>query len=145
MLLQASPIRLKVGTTTYILPPPAKGGLSLEFVQKATTRENLSGAELTRKLGYVPVVTAKWPLYLPSKYPQYAGQMPSIEELLTILSGPNKSYSVSPGLTTGGFLVDSSTVKALGVAGPYITGLEVTFRGATIGPMALDPLEFWTP
>lgn len=141
MILQTGVIRLAVLSSvngpkakTLYLPPPAKDGLSLEWERKSTTKELVNGAERTRVLGYLPVLTCKWSLYDDRLGQGYTigvadGQRPDLESLLAVLSNPTGLLKVSPGLAAGGFVVDSVAVHAIGKKGTYYTGIQVVFRG----------------
>lgn len=142
MQLQAAPLRLKLvdvsGTPVVILPPPMKGGMLLEFVEKKDSVDLMSGAERTRKYGYIPVLTIKYDLYFPAHFPQYAagvtdGKMPVFDDLLILLSKPTGTLKISPGLSNVGWInVDSVQVKGISLAGIFPSGLEIVFRGRDI-------------
>lgn len=142
MLLQVGVIRLAILASvegpkalTLFLPPPERGGLNLEFVKKGNTEEVLDGGERTRTLGYLPVLTCDWSAgYDETDGYGYApgvndGQSPGLEDLLQILSLPTGMLRVSPGLSAGGFTVDSVAVKPIGRKGLAYTGLQAVFRG----------------
>ena len=127
------------------LPVPSKDGLSLEWEQKATSKDLINGSPRTRVLGYVPVLTCKWSAYDDRPWNGYVigtndGCRPDLESLLIVLSQPTGMLAISPGPSAGGFVVDSVNVSGLGKAGQFYTGLQVVFRGRDIAPeMALGP------
>jgi hypothetical protein len=125
-LLQLGPIRVKYSGTTYLLPPPDKGGLTLEWVKKESSVELLDGSERTRLLGFLPVLTYKAKIYAPDS------SQASLDTLLGILSHPTGTIKVSPGKTAGGFTCDKVTVKPIGIKGKFEEGVEIVFRGRDI-------------
>lgn len=139
-MISVGPIPFKLlyvtGTPTLYLPSPGKNGITLEWVPKRTTVDLLDGSERTRLLGYIPVLTVKYPVWaLDGGYAVGSGngQMPTLETLLGILSRPTGSISVAPNKTAY-WIADSITVKPIGVVGRanIPTGIEITFRGRDI-------------
>lgn len=133
-LLDAQGSKLK----TLILPPPDKNGFELDWEFKGNTFELDNGDEITRALGYLPVLTVRWAAY-DERPGQYSvglldGQKPSLEALLDLLSQPTGRLRISPGLSAGGFTVDRAIVKPIGRKGLIYTGLELTFRGRHVQP-----------
>lgn len=146
MLLQPGPLRLALldangaKLKTLYLPTPDMGGLEIDWDEKSHTWELDTGDELTRKLGYLPVLTCKWSGYNEAPGGRYPlgtlnGQRPSLEDLLVLLSEPTGRLRVSPGLASGGFTVNRVTVKPIGRRGAIYTGLQVVFRGRYVRPV----------
>ena len=124
------------GTPTLYLPSPGKNGITLEWVAKRSTVDLLDGSERSRLLGFIPVLTVKYPVWaLDDGYTvgTSSGQMPNLGDLLGILSHPTGSISIAPNKSVY-WTVDAITVKPLGVVGrsSIPTGVEITFRGRDI-------------
>lgn len=120
------------------LPPPKQGGITLEFVRKFRTVDLLDGSERTRLLGYIPLLTVKWGLYIPEDTGKTLGITdecaPTLPQLLTLLSVP-LGKSISPGTSAGYFALDTVQIKGVGVQGgvkQWYSDLEITFRGRDI-------------
>lgn len=145
MLLQPGVIRLALLTTvdgsklkTLYLPPPARDGLSLEWLEQSSTMTLVSGSPRTRLLGFVPVLTVRWNVYDDRSGQGYTigsadGNRPNLDSLMLLLSNPTGLIRVSPGPSAGGFTADSIQVKSFGVISPtFGSGLEVVFTGRTL-------------
>lgn len=140
MLLQVGPIRLALldaagaKIKTLYLPAPASDGLNLEWEEKGTTWDLDDGGEMSRIIGFLPVLKVQWRTYDERPGRGYAigtgnGQRPTLEDLLWFFSQPSGRIRVSPGLSAGGFTVDRCKVRGIGKKAAWYTGVEVTFRG----------------
>jgi hypothetical protein len=141
MLMGVDGLRIKRVSdgAVLFLPVPSFDAVSIEWAEKATTRELLDGSDRTRVVGYVPAFTAKWRAY--DDRPMFGktrgtanGQCPKLEDLLVLISGASGRWRVSPGLSAGGFLVDRCEVKPLGKQGRAYTDVQITFKSREIFP-----------
>lgn len=137
------------GTPVLYLPMPNKGLPTMEWVEKGQIKELFDGSEANRRLGWIPQLTLRWSVYLDQIQASFTegvtpgawglvigtanGQMPSMADLLTILSGAPGSISISPGPSAGGFVAQSWKIKPIGV-NPLgqADGVEIVFRGGAI-------------
>lgn len=139
-LLQVGKIRLGVLdingalTKTLILPAPGKDGIELDWEEVATTVSLVDGGRRTRRIGYLPVLLVRWPVYDDEARPGVTigtgdGQRPSLPDLLGILSATTGRLKISPGMSAGWVLCDQVTTKQIGKRANYYTGLQATFYG----------------
>lgn len=143
-LIQVGTPRLKVldtdGTTvikTLYLPAPDKGYPILEWDEKAFKNDLVTGAERTRRLGFIPVLTLKWKVYDDRANEGFTigtadGNRPAYADLLTLLSGTPGLLRVSGGPSALGFDCDGIKVSPISTAAGFATGLQVVFRGRAI-------------
>jgi len=144
--IAVGPIRLGLldgtGTriATYYLPAPDSGnGLTLEWVEKNTAVELIDGSEAVRRLGYLPELNVSWSVY-DDKNALYGysigsgnGQQLDFVSLLALLDNAPGYISVSPGLTTGGFIPSDWTISSYSVIpGSFATNLSIKFRGCSV-------------
>ena len=109
----------------------------------------IQGSNRNRRLGWVPQLTMRWEIYLDQIQASLTegatvgawgfvmgpldGQMPTMADLLNLLSAPPGGLKVSPGPSAGGFIAEDWTVKAIGVNQLGLaTGLEIEFVGRNI-------------
>ena len=143
-VLNSSGVKL----STFYLPMPDKGLPEVEWVEKGILTPLPGGGESLRRFGWIPQLTFRWSIYLDRVTASFTegvtagawgitigpnnGNMPSISDLMVILSNGPGLLSVSPGPSAGGFVAQSWKIKPiktnpLGQA----EGLEITFRGGT--------------
>jgi hypothetical protein len=126
---------------TLFLPAPDKGVPTVEWVEKGFNAELIDGGESNRRLGWLPQITMSWSVYndtdgLGHTIGNADQNLASISALLDLLDTPPGLLKVSPGPSTGGFVVNKVTVQPIGIVGlaGFAAGLKVTFRGGTIQP-----------
>jgi len=126
---------------TLSLPAPDRAdGVTLEWVEKAYDTDLIDGSESCRRLGFIPVLTLKYAAYndlirtSALTIGGLDGNMADILSLLSILDTAPGYLKVSPGPTSGGFVVNKTVVAAMGISGPVTTGLQIVLRGGGICP-----------
>jgi len=126
-------------TASFFLPVPNNDGVKLEWVEKSDTYELIDGSEGIRLFGWIPELTITWDVY-DDINPNYgyvigsaSGNQLDYTSLLTVLNTSSGFLKVSPGPDAGGFVVNKSTISAVGnTAGGMATGVDITFRGSAI-------------
>ena len=129
-----------IGGNSYFLPPPDKGSLTLEWVEKAIDSNLVDGSESCRRLGWLPQLTMSWATYndflntTGKTIGSANGNLLDFASLLAVLDNAPGTLKVSPGPSAGGFVINKTTISPVSVAGnPGITtGLKLTFRGGAI-------------
>jgi len=115
-------------TASFFLPVPNNDGVKLEWVEKSDTYELIDGSEGIRLFGWIPELTITWDVYGSA-----SGNQLDYTSLLTVLNTSSGFLKVSPGPDAGGFVVNKSTISAVGnTAGGMATGVDITFRGSAI-------------
>jgi len=139
-LLDATQLKLK----TLFLPAPDKGSPKLEWIEKGINSDLVDGSESNRRLGFIPELTLSWEVYNDTDGQGHAigGNdqcLADIASFLAIMDAPPGYISISPGPSAGGFVVNKTTIRPIGIIGMagFAAGLEVTFRGGTILPSKL--------
>lgn len=143
--LQVGPLRCAVldpsgsgvKTSVYYLPSPSK--ITETWIEKGINTELINGAESNRRLGFIPEVTITWSIY-DDVNPRWGyaignanGQQLTFDGLMSWLDGAPGYISFSPGLTAGGFVVNTVKINNYGVmVGGFITDLQITLRSGTI-------------
>lgn len=121
---------------TLFLPVPSAGVPEVEWEEKADLTDLIDGSESNRRLGFIPTITFKWALYVDQVSAVLTegvsmgawgitigpnnGQMPSIADLLVLLSAAPGCLEINPGpadptvrtLTAGGIGVGNSAQAA---------------------------------
>lgn len=131
------------------LPMPDKGLPKIEWEQRKVATDLFDGGKAIRRLGFLPKLTLHWAIYLDQIQASFQegvtvgawgqvigandGQMPSMNDLLLILSAAPGSISVSPGPSAGGFIAQDWDIKAIGT-NPLgqAEGVEIAFEGGTV-------------
>ena len=127
-----------VRTATLWLPMPDNGVPTIEWVPQGPVKKLVDGSEAWRQLGWIPEIVMRWEAYDDRPNEGFTigaadGNRPAITDLLTVLSGAPNSFSVSPGPSAGGFVVQSWKESPMGPTGNggYAKGLQLTLRGGT--------------
>ena len=136
-LLDAGQNKLK----TLFLPAPDKGVPKLEWIEKGINSELVDGSESNRRLGFLPELTITWAVYNDQDGQGHAiggndQNLADIASFMAIMDAPPGFTSISPGPSAGGFVVNKTTIRPIGIIGlaGFAAGLEVTFRGGMIYP-----------
>lgn len=144
-LIQATPVRLALldangsKLKTLFLPIPDWDGIHLDWEERGKTWDLDDGGEVSRIVGFLPVLRLRWSHYDERPGMGYPigtgdGQRPTLEDLLWFLSQPSGRIRISPGLNAGAFTVNRTQHRGIGKRGLFYTGLEVTFRGRHAQP-----------
>lgn len=136
-LLDGSGNKLK---TLYLPAPDKSSGVTLEWAEKSYDTDLLDGSESCRRLGWIPELVIKYGAYndllntTGRPIGGLDGNLADINSLLSLLDTAPGLLKVSPGPLAGGFVVNKTTVSAMGVAGGQgtVTGLQITLRGGAI-------------
>lgn len=129
------------GTTnkTLNLPPPTRdGGVTLEWVEVSETKRLVNGSEVCLRRGWIPELTLRWKLYddvspTTINVGSGNGQTADMATLLAMLDAAPGRIRVSPGPTAGGFTVNRTEIRPLGIRGPGMAaGVEITLRAGKV-------------
>jgi hypothetical protein len=135
-----------VRTSTLYLPMPDKGLPEVEWIDQKQVVKLWDGSFATRRLGFVPRLTFRWSVYVDQITASFTdgftegawgitigssnGQMPSILDLLLVLSATPGTISVSPGPSAGGFAAQDWDIKPIKSSPTgHAVGLEIAFTG----------------
>lgn len=135
-LLDAGGAKIK----TLYLPAPDRGVPAVEWEKDCYTQKIPGVGERERLLGYLPILTLSWKIYddlarAGVTIGTAAGNRPSAEQLLQILSAKSGTLKIGAGPGAGGFVVGSVKTSAVNLAGPgFASGLTLTIRGRDLRP-----------
>jgi hypothetical protein len=141
-------------TATLYLPMCDKGYPTLKWLEQEDNDVLIDRSRMTRRYGYIPELTFRWSIYVDQISASFVegvtrgawghiigpgdGQMPSITDLMAILSLPPGMIEISPGPTAGGFCPQSWPIEPIGHnAIGLVEGLEIVFQGGDIQPSML--------
>jgi len=124
-------------TATFYLPAPSD--IKLSWEEKGINSVLYNGAESNRRLGFIPQIELTWSIYddVNNRYGYTIGtsngNQLTFDGLMSVLDTAPGFLSFSPGLTTGGFVINQVKVNSFGVMiGNFVTGLSITLRGGNI-------------